>query len=59
MLQKIGVHKNVVKFLGCVTKSQPFMTIMELVANGDLKEYLLKLREMWIKNKNKRRFFPE
>ncbi|XP_018571411.1 fibroblast growth factor receptor 3 [Anoplophora glabripennis] len=59
MFKNIGVHKNVVKFLGCVTKSQPYMTIMELVANGALKEYLLKLREIWIKNKDRRLFFPD
>lgn len=59
MFKSIGVHKNVVKFLGCVTKNQPYMTIMELVANGALKEYLLKLREIWVKNKDRRRFFPD
>lgn len=59
MFKSIGVHKNVVKFLGCVTKNQPYMTIMELVANGALKEYLLKLREIWVKHKDRRRFFPE
>ncbi|KAJ8959893.1 hypothetical protein NQ318_011629, partial [Aromia moschata] len=59
MLKKIGVHKNIVKLLACVTKNEPLMMIMELVSTGDLKEYLLKLREIWIKNKNKRRFFPD
>ncbi|KAJ8914568.1 hypothetical protein NQ315_010032 [Exocentrus adspersus] len=59
MLKKVGFHRNVVKFLGCVTKSQPYMTIMELVPNGNLKDYLLKLRDVWIKNKKQRRFFPE
>ncbi|KAJ8971471.1 hypothetical protein NQ317_001248 [Molorchus minor] len=34
MLKKIGVHKNIVKLLGCVTKSQPNMMIMELISNG-------------------------
>lgn len=49
MLKRVGSHRNIVKLLACVTKSEPYMAVMELVLNGDLSEYLLNIRDKWEK----------
>ena len=36
MLQKIGVHQNIVRFLGCCTVQRPYFVIMEYVGRSDL-----------------------
>lgn len=59
MLKKVGKHRNVVRMLACVTKAQPYMIVMELVLSGDLKQYLLDLREMWTKRLDSNKFFKE
>lgn len=43
-------HKNIVKLLGVVLKSEPVFTIMELMLYGDLKTYLLGRRHLINKN---------
>lgn len=66
MMKTIGEHPNVIKLLGCCTKEEPYMMIMELVPCGSLKNYLIKLRKEWEQkrkmrqNNNKHRiFFPD
>lgn len=39
-------HKNVVRLLGVVTKSEPVCTVMEFMLYGDLKNYLLARRHL-------------
>nr|XP_023017357.1 platelet-derived growth factor receptor alpha-like [Leptinotarsa decemlineata]XP_023017358.1 platelet-derived growth factor receptor alpha-like [Leptinotarsa decemlineata]XP_023017360.1 platelet-derived growth factor receptor alpha-like [Leptinotarsa decemlineata] len=58
-LKKIEPHTNIVELLGCVTKDQPNMMIMELVPCGSLKKYLLSLRSKWMTMRNSRFFFPD
>lgn len=43
-------HKNIVKLLGVVTKTQPLHTLMEFCLYGDLKTYLLARRHLANKN---------
>lgn len=47
ILKKIGYHQNIVKLIGCCTLQEPNMMIMEYVPCGDLKQYLLDLRNQW------------
>eukprot|EP00049_Salpingoeca_infusionum_P011674 m.203906 g.203906 ORF g.203906 m.203906 type:complete len:1224 (+) comp14998_c0_seq9:193-3864(+) len=37
-------HPNLVSIVGYITNSQPYLIVMELLENGDLREYLLKCR---------------
>lgn len=39
-------HKNVVRLLGVVTKTEPVCTVMEFMLYGDLKNYLLARRHL-------------
>lgn len=39
-------HKNIVKLLGVVTKTEPVYTVMEFMLYGDLKTYLLARRHL-------------
>ncbi|CAH0748709.1 unnamed protein product [Diatraea saccharalis] len=41
-------HKNVVRLLGVVTKTEPVCTVMEFMLYGDLKNYLLARRHLAI-----------
>ncbi|XP_044271416.1 mast/stem cell growth factor receptor Kit-like isoform X2 [Tribolium madens] len=59
IFKKIGKHPNIVSLLGCCTLETPCMMVMELVPCGDLKKYLLELREQWFAEKNKQVFFPD
>lgn len=60
MLKQIGHHENIIKFIGCCTKEEPHLIIMELVLCGALKDYLINLREMWVtKKREKMHFFPD
>lgn len=59
MMKRVTKHRNVVRMFACVTKSEPYMMIMELVLSGDLKEYLLDLREIWSKQIFANKFFKE
>lgn len=52
MLKMIGYHKNIVQMLACVTKTQPYMMIMELILAGNLHKYLLRLRKIWSGSKD-------
>lgn len=47
ILKKIGYHQNIVRLVGCCTLEEPYMMIMEFVPCGDLKQYLLDLRNKW------------
>ncbi|GJQ75471.1 hypothetical protein Trydic_g17560 [Trypoxylus dichotomus] len=51
ILKKIGYHQNIVRLIGCCTLEEPNMMIMEYVPCGDLKQYLLDLRNQWQKVK--------
>ncbi|XP_074031741.1 uncharacterized protein isoform X2 [Leptinotarsa decemlineata] len=55
-LKKVGKHKNVVEMLACVTTSEPYMIIMELIRKGNLKDYLLEMRKIWEESKKKKFF---
>lgn len=59
ILKKVGFHENIVMLLGCVTMAEPYMMIMEFVAGGSLKSYLLGLRQKWTRQKRPNIFFPE
>ncbi|KAL5279348.1 hypothetical protein ACFFRR_003750 [Megaselia abdita] len=45
ILKKVGSHKNVVKFMGHCTKETPYLIVLEFVGGGDLKKYLVSLRD--------------
>ncbi|XP_037811240.1 receptor-type tyrosine-protein kinase FLT3 isoform X2 [Lucilia sericata] len=45
MLQNVGMHSNIVRFLGCCTLERPYFMVMEYVGRGDLLSYLRKVRE--------------
>nr|XP_022909572.1 receptor-like tyrosine-protein kinase kin-15 [Onthophagus taurus] len=49
IMKKIGQHPNIVTMLKCCTLHEPFMMIMEYVPYGDLKHYLMNLRDKWKK----------
>ncbi|XP_044755246.1 mast/stem cell growth factor receptor Kit-like [Coccinella septempunctata] len=54
-----GNHENVVKMLACCSISKPYMILLEFVPCGDLKSYLIVLRNEWSIRKNNRHFvFP-
>lgn len=36
MLQNVGTHNNIVRFLGCCTLQRPYFMVMEYVGRGDL-----------------------
>lgn len=44
-MKNVGYHENVVTLLGCCTIKEPLMTVMEYVGNGDLLQYLRKIRK--------------
>lgn len=33
-------HPNIIKLLGCVTKTQPYLIVLELMTNGNLQKFL-------------------
>ncbi|CAH2988979.1 unnamed protein product [Chilo suppressalis] len=43
-------HKNVVRLLGVVTKTEPVCTVMEFMLYGDLKNYLLARRHLAVES---------
>lgn len=53
-LRILNTHVNVVKLIGFSIKTIPYLMVMELVASGDLKSYLIDLREEWQKNRSNR-----
>ncbi|KAL3267824.1 hypothetical protein HHI36_006957 [Cryptolaemus montrouzieri] len=54
-----GNHENVVRMLGCCSLQKPLLIILEYVACGDLKNYLVDLRKEWSNRKSQTRFiFP-
>lgn len=59
LFKTIGEHENIIKLLACVTISQPYLMIMELVSKDSLKTYLLNLRNQWNQQKTHRMFFPK
>lgn len=54
LLKLLNTHPNVVKLIGYTLTTQPILMIMEFVSGGDLKNYLLELRDQWkvVSNKN-------
>lgn len=48
MLQRIGVHRNIIRFLGCCTMQRPYFILMEYVGRSDLvKHELCPLSILW------------
>ncbi|XP_022918560.1 tyrosine-protein kinase receptor torso-like isoform X2 [Onthophagus taurus] len=52
IMKKIGRHRNIVTMLKCCTLQEPYRMIMEYVPYGDLKHYLMSMRDKWIKKNN-------
>ena len=44
MMKKLGQHKNIVNMVACCTNKEPFLLVVEYVPNGDLLNYLRKIR---------------
>ena len=44
LMKTIGKHQNVLSFLGCWTTTKPFHLIIEYVAHGDLRQWLIRKR---------------
>lgn len=54
-----GNHENVVKMLACCSIQKPYMILLEFVPCGDLKNYLIDLRDEWLVRKKTGHFlFP-
>lgn len=47
LMTKITDFTHVVRLLGYCQKSLPYMLITEYICSGDLKSYLIELRELW------------
>ncbi|KAF5273792.1 hypothetical protein FQA39_LY00907 [Lamprigera yunnana] len=47
LLKSVGEHPNIVRIFGCCQMKEPYLMIMEFVPCGDLRSYLLGLREKW------------
>ncbi|XP_031352400.1 angiopoietin-1 receptor-like isoform X2 [Photinus pyralis] len=52
IVKKLGEHPNIVKIFGCCQLQEPYLIIMEYIPCGDLRNYLIDLREKW-KQQNK------
>lgn len=46
IMKKLKPHPHVIKLLGCVTKSDPLLVLIEYVPYGDLRGYLRKSRHL-------------
>ncbi|XP_022809630.1 fibroblast growth factor receptor 3-like [Stylophora pistillata] len=46
IMKKLKPHPHVIKLLGCVTKSDPLLVLIEYVPYGDLRGYLRKSRQL-------------
>ena len=44
LMKTMGNHRNVLSFLGCWTTTKPFHLIIEYVAHGDLRQWLIRKR---------------
>ena len=44
LMKKVGRHQNVLSFLGCWTTTNPLLLIIEYVAHGDLRQWLIRKR---------------
>lgn len=40
MMKSLGLHDNIVRFLGCCADGSKFSLVMEFLPNGNLKDYL-------------------
>lgn len=58
ILKSVGEHPNIVRLLGCCALQIPYLMVMEFVACGALKNYLMQLRIKWERKKNQQHFFP-
>ena len=43
-LKQVGVHPNVISFLGCCTQKGPVMVVVELARHGNLRDFLRRHR---------------
>lgn len=53
ILKKVGEHPNIVRIYGCCIIKEPYLIVMEFVPCGDLKHYLLDLREKWKRKRSR------
>ena len=44
LMKRIGKHQNVLSFVGCWTTSNPLLLVIEYVAHGDLRQWLIRKR---------------
>ena len=45
LMKEIGRHQNVLSFIGCWTTTKPLLLIIEYVAHGDLRQWLIRKRK--------------
>ena len=43
-MKQIGKHQNVLSFVGCWTTTKPLFLVIEYVAHGDLRQWLISKR---------------
>ena len=44
-MKSIGYHKNIVNMLACVTIKKPFRLVVECMEEGDLRNFLKKIKD--------------
>ena len=44
LMKRIGRHQNVLSFVGCWTTTKPLFLVIEYVAHGDLRQWLIRKR---------------
>ncbi len=44
LMKEIGKHQNVLSFVGCWTMTKPLYLVIEYVAHGDLRQWLIRKR---------------
>lgn len=44
-MKRVGYHENIISLLGCCTLRQPVLMVMEYVGKGDLRKYLMAIRD--------------
>lgn len=53
LMKQIGKHQNVLSFVGCWTTTKPLLLVIEYVAHGDLRQWLIrKRRQVTLINSN-------
>ena len=44
LMKRIGRHQNVLSFVGCWKTTKPLFLVIEYVAHGDLRQWLIRKR---------------